>query len=136
MTDNLKIQLKGKLEVSILSKNDKEEIILNDDNQIESGAIEILTRCLSQLNFSKSLDVMEAIGDFGAVEKFISIANFPAENQIQLTCIFEETDFNGTVTDLKMKSSSLGLVFSSKTGLSITKDDDMRLRVRWTITIN
>lgn len=135
MNNNIKIGLRGQIEISSVRRG-HEEIIFKDNNQIEPDAIKIITRCLTQIDFSKSLDAMEASGDFPPTERSITSVQYPADNIIELTCIFEEPDFNGTVTDLKMKSSALGLIFSSKTGLSINKDDEMRLRVKWTITIN
>lgn len=136
MNDNIKFRLQGKLEIASLNKNGEIDILYENHNLIETDAIKIITRCLTQVDFNKSIDMMEAIGNFPTTSKVISSVTYPSDNQIQFTCIFEENDFQGTVTDLKMKSSALELVFSSKAGLNITKDDEMRLRVKWQITIN
>lgn len=135
MIDKTNINLVGEIEVSSL-KNNETELLFKDKNQIEPGAIKIITRSLTSLDFDKSVSEIIAEGDFGTSNAQITLVNYPADNQIEFIAIFEEFSFEGTVTDLKLKSTALNEIFSSKTGLNIVKDTEMRLRVKWLITIN
>jgi hypothetical protein len=135
MKDNIKMGLKGRITIT----DQKNVALFDDNNQIEPSALEIITRCLTQRDFSKSINKIKAYGDFGESEANISHTEYlPGESAILLRAVFLETDFNGTVTDLELRCSALDLIFASKHDLNITKDGSARVQVDWKIfvTIN
>ena len=132
MNDKLKISLRGNLK--ILSSN--QEILFDEHNQIESSALEIITRCLSQVDYIKSLDKITAIGNFGKVDREITFVEYnPIYNSMLFRAIFYEFDFNGQVDKMELVCSTFNKVFASKNNLSISKDDQSRIQVDWTIFV-
>ena len=132
MKSNYKIGLKGK--IKIISSNN--EILLHDNNQIDNSALEIITRCLSQKDFSKSVDIIKLNGDFGSVEREITFVEYNVlENSMLFRAYFYETDFNGTANRAELNCSALQKSFSVKDNISITKDGQTRIQIDWKIFV-
>lgn len=132
-TDSIKLGIRG----HILVTSNKEGVLYDHSNTISSGALPTIIQCLSQIGGNKSLDSIKAIGDFGSAQVAISNTHYnPGESSIEFTALFDENSFNGTVTTLKLMSVSLGdIEFAKKTGLSLLKDSQTRLQIKWKITI-
>ena len=133
MKDNLKISLKGQIKIT----SNKQGVLYNSRNTIGEDALEIITRCLTQLDFIKSVNIVKASGDFGDFDASTTDVFYNASpNSIMFRAIFYENDFAGTIEDLKLMSTALpGKVMAFKTGLSIEKDNSERVQVDWRIYI-
>ena len=133
MNDKLNIGLNGHIKV-ISSKDNS--ILFEEHNQIESTALEIITRCLSQVDFNKSVDKIKAYGNFTAIEREIFFVQYnPAENSMLFRATFFEFDFDGTIDKLELRCSALNKMFASKDNLSILKDSQSRVQVDWKISV-
>lgn len=133
MKDNIKMGLKGR--ITITDQNNM--ALFDDNNQIKPSALEIITRCLTQKDFSKSINRIVAYGDFGESEANISYTEYlPDESAILFRAIFLETDFNGTINNLELRCSALDLTFANKSNLDIVKDGSARVQVDWKIFVN
>ena len=132
--NKLNLSIKG----FITAFSNKDGKVLEEHNAINnSDAVEILTRSLTNVDFNKQIDIINASGAFGSVDKSINTAVYdPTLEQIEFSTTFEEADFDGTITELKLKSSGLNMYLANKSSISIIKDSQSRLQVNWVIKIN
>lgn len=133
MADNFNLSINGHIKILSL---DSGNILFEQHNKIGSDALEIITRCMTQVDFSKSVDKIKAYGDFQAIEGDISFVNYiPSTNTLLFRTIFMEFDFDGTIDRLELRSSALNKVFAMKEGLNILKDSKTRIQIDWGITV-
>jgi hypothetical protein len=133
MTDNINIGLKG----HIIITSSSGEILFEEHNEIESSAITIVARCLTQLDFSKAVDKIRASGNFTAYEREVTKVDYNAgENSVKFTAVFFEEDFDGIVTKLELRCGTLNLNFAKKEGLNLAKDNNSRIQVDWKIYVS
>lgn len=134
MKEKINLKMQGHIKVT----SNKGGIIFEDHNTIEVDALDILVSCLSQIGPTpRQVDTIVVAGvAIGSVPKLIEQATI-LDNTITFSTEFTESDFNGTIEDLELRAASVDdKLFSSKTGLNVFKDDQTRLRIDWTITIN
>jgi hypothetical protein len=132
MRDQAKIKIKGEVTIS---RNG--EVIFCKHNTISGQALEIILRSLASVPVAVSVDQVVFGGDFGSVTK--SIVDTEVNNLLSsITFITQalEEDFEGNITNLKLKSGLMDVDFATKGGISIDKDNATRIEVRWKITIN
>lgn len=131
MGDNINIDLKGHIEVY-----QDEQLILSEPNAITNNAIHVILSSLgTQIN--NGIDILRVKVGTQTIDKPILESTVDInDNSITFTTILVENDFNGVINQLYLHSSLLDKSFSSKTGLSILKDDNMRIKIKWKITIN
>ena len=133
MRELFNIGLNGHIKITS-SKDNK--ILFDEHNQIESSALEIITRCLSQVDFSKSIDIIKAYGNFTAIEREVFFVEYnQSENSMLFRATFFEFDFDGTIDKIELRSSAINKIFASKESLSILKDGQSRLQVDWKIFV-
>ena len=133
MTEKFNLSINGHIKI-ISSKDNK--ILFEQHNQIESDALEIITRCMSQVDFNKSIDKIKAYGNFLSTEREVFFVNYtPSTNTMLFRATFMEFDFDGTIDKLELRSSALNKVFAMKEGLSILKDAQSRVQIDWSITV-
>lgn len=133
MTEKFNLSINGHIKI-ISSKDNK--ILFEQHNQIESDALEIITRCMSQVDFNKSVDKIKAYGNFLSTEREVFFVNYtPSTNTMLFRATFMEFDFDGTIDKLELRSSALNKVFAMKEGLSILKDAQSRVQIDWSITV-
>lgn len=131
MNDNFKIGLAGFINITSNNKN-----IFSSYNEIKPTALEIITRCLSQTDLSKSLDKIKVSGDFGEFDREITFVEYnPLENSMKFRAFFYESDFDGTITKMELLCTALSKVFSSKDNISLTKDGQTRIQIDWKIFV-
>ena len=131
MNDNFKIGLAGYINITSNNKN-----IFSSYNEIKPTALEIITRCLSQTDLSKSLDKIKVYGDFGEFYREITFVGYnPLENSMKFRAFFYESDFDGTITKMELLCTALSKVFSSKDNISLTKDGQTRIQIDWKIFV-
>ena len=131
MNDNFKIGLAGFINITSNNKN-----IFSSYNEIKPTALEIITRCLSQTDLSKSLDKIKVSGDFGEFDREITFVEYNAlENSMKFRAFFYESDFDGTITKMELLCTALSKVFSSKDNISLTKDGQTRIQIDWKIFV-
>lgn len=131
MNDNFKIGLAGFINITSNNKN-----IFSSYNEIKPTALEIITRCLSQTDLSKSLDKIKVSGDFGEFDSEITFVEYnPLENSMKFRAFFYESDFDGTITKMELLCTALSKVFSSKDNISLTKDGQTRIQIDWKIFV-
>lgn len=131
MNDNFKIGLAGFINITSNNKN-----IFSSYNEIKPAALEIITRCLSQTDLSKSLDKIKVSGDFGEFDREITFVEYnPLENSMKFRAFFYESDFDGTITKMELLCTALSKVFSSKDNISLTKDGQTRIQIDWKIFV-
>ena len=131
MNDNFKIGLAGFINITSNNKN-----IFSSYNEIKPAALEIITRCLSQTDLSKSLDKIKVSGDFGEFDSEITFVEYnPLENSMKFRAFFYESDFDGTITKMELLCTALSKVFSSKDNISLTKDGQTRIQIDWKIFV-
>lgn len=131
MNDNFKIGLAGFINITSNNKN-----IFSSYNEIKPTALEIITRCLSQTDLSKSLDKIKVSGDFGEFDRDITFVEYnPLENSMKFRAFFYESDFDGTITKMELLCTALSKVFSSKDNISLTKDGQTRIQIDWKIFV-
>lgn len=133
MKDTLRIGLEGHVRVT----SNKYGVVYDNSNTIGINALEILTRCMGQVDLEKSVDKIKVSGPFGEFTGDIIANNYiSAENAMEFSAIFYENNFDGTVTELELQCSALGnKIMATRTGVSILKDAATRLRVDWKITV-
>ena len=135
MKDKLKIGLSGHIVIRSISSN-KSKILLNTHNEVESTALEIVTRCLSQVDFNKAIDKVKVYGNFPAKENDVFFVKYDqSDNSMLFRALFTEGDFSGNITKLELRCSALDKTFSNKSLVNITKDDQTRIQVDWKIII-
>ena len=131
MNDNFKIGLAGFINITSNNKN-----IFSSYNEIKPTALEIITRCLSQTDLSKSLDKIKVSGDFGEFDREITFVEYnPLENSMKFRAFFYESEFDGTITKMELLCTALSKVFSSKDNISLTKDGQTRIQIDWKIFV-
>ena len=131
MNDNFKIGLAGFINITSNNKN-----IFSSYNEIKPTALEIITRCLSQTDLSKSLDKIKVSGDFGEFDREITFVEYNTlENSMKFRAFFYESDFDGTITKMELLCTALSKVFSSKDNISLTKDGQTRIQIDWKIFV-
>lgn len=133
MNTLLPVEIKGHIKIT----NQLGETLFDDNNAVGENAYEIICRCLSQLDFNKSVDIIESEGDYGQSQATIEHVEY---NQMNNSMLFRatilENDFEGTINSLFLTSSPLNGLMAKKEGLSIYKDNSSRLQIDWVITIN
>lgn len=134
MDTNVKLKIQGQITITSI-QNKIETDVIKINNQIETSAIEIITKCLTGIDYHKSLDRVIATGPGILATAPITAVTYPSENEIILTYIFEEESFQGEITKLALGSTVLNKDFSTKEGLNINKDSNMRLKINWKIKI-
>lgn len=133
MTEKFNLSINGHIKI-ISSKDNK--ILFEQHNQIESDALEIITRCMSQVDFNKSVDKIKAYGNFLSTEREVFFVNYtPSTNTMLFRATFMEFDFDGTIDKLELRCSALNKIFASKDSLSILKDSQSRVQVDWKISV-
>lgn len=132
--DKIKIGIKG--HISIIDGDNN--LLLDQHNAIGPQAVQVITQCLTQLNFAKSVNGIRATGSFGTVTQNIFRTVYdPIANNITFRAVFYEEDFQGVITDLELISTALsGAILAEKKGLTISKDSSSRIQIDWTININ
>lgn len=134
MNSKLNLNIRGNITIS----SNKSGLLYNNSNTIGPDELEIVARCLALLNTTGGVDNIQVSGDFGdpVLREIFEKEYDPVTNSVRFTTIFYETDFDGEITDLALKSLSFGdLILATKTGLSIIKDSTSRVRIDWKITI-
>lgn len=132
---NEKINLKIRGEVTIIDSSSK--VVLQEANAISADALEVLLNCMSNVPNEAHIDSIVMIGTFGQISKGVTNSILdPVEKSITFITQAFENDFNGTLESLRLEMGVMGLVFATKTGLSIEKDNETRVEVRWKITLN
>lgn len=136
MADNLKLKIEGNIKVTKTTKNIP-NVIFDDHNALGPDAAQIVVRCLSQLDFEKSISGIRARGTFGEFIGETSAVIYNAtENSMVFRIVFYEFDFDGTVEEMELLSGPLGnAVMATKDAISITKDSNSRLQIDWKIII-
>lgn len=134
MEEQLNLKIAGHVVIS----SGTGEVLLDEHNAIGADSLEIVLNCLSQLGGAKHVDNIEVTGAFGIAIKPINAFTYDdSTNTVTFQTEFLEDDFNGTVTDMRLLSLSLlTKVMATKDSLNVLKDDQTRLRVSWSITIN
>ena len=141
MLDRLDLNMKGHIQV-----HKGEELIFEEHNQIMPKALLII---LNSLDATRNIGInkLHVVTSAGEVKKDITttLVN-PTSNSVTFTTVLLETDFNGYINSLYLRSEPVGLLvggmsgelpnFSGKTGLNILKDGNTRLKISWEITIN
>lgn len=114
-----------------------EEVLLKESNNITTDSLEIITRCLTQQDFSKAVDRIKLIGDFGQMESTVSFVQYdPSTNSITFRSVFPESTFTGMITGLELICSALNKKLAVKENLSIYKENaNLLLQVDWKIII-
>lgn len=131
MKESINVGIKGE----VLVKANGKKVYVNKNN-IEPNADKILMRCLTQLDFPKSVDTIKVGGTFGEEESLITFAQFlTSENCILFKASFNNTAFRGTINTLKLCNSALNLNLATKGGLNIVKDSDIVIQIEWKIFI-
>lgn len=132
MKENIKLGIRGHIKAT----SNKDGLVFNDHNEISSGALETILKCMSQLNGEAKVDTIKALGTFGNKERDITFVQYNSnDNTMLFRTIFYEFDFDGTITSLELNSESLGTQLANRTSLSIFKDDSARLQIDWKIQI-
>lgn len=131
MKDKVGIKIKG--HVKVFKENKR---IFSRHNEITTDSLQIIMRCLSSVPLNPSIDLITVGGDFDPVdlEIFDSVYDM-ADNSITFIANAFEGSFNGTITNMQLRSSLLGLNFAERDDVSIIKDDAERLKIQWTIRI-
>lgn len=82
------------------------------------------------------VDIIKARGTFGEFNVPIDSARVDNDKRtITFTGTFLEEHFSGEITSLELRKESTGYIMAYKTGLSIVKDSDSRVKINWTIKI-
>ena len=137
LNSKISLGIKGEVMIKTINPSKEEEVILKENNNITSDSLEIITRCLSQQDFNKSVDRIKMFGDFGELEATVNYVNYnPAENSITFRAVFPESQFSGMITDLELICSALDKKLAVKQNLSIFKENtNLLLQVDWKIII-
>lgn len=136
--DEIKPKIKGYI---IITNIETKEILLQENNTLSVTALEVLLKSLTNLNQSPSVDIIRGIGtntDTTAfsIDKTIATAVYSSgDNSLNFEAIFDNGDFNGNLTEARLRSSILDLDFSYKTGLNILKDNLNQLSIAWKIIL-
>mgnify|MGYP000935702506 CR=1 FL=1 len=137
VNNKLNIGIKGEITVKTINPSKEEEVIFNSSNNITMDSLEIITRCLSQQDFNKSVDRIKIIGDFGQQESTVNNVHYiPQENAIVFRAVFPESQFSGMITGLELICSALNKKLAIKENLTIFKENsNLLLQVDWKIII-
>lgn len=137
MTNKFEIGIRGEISVKTVDPSNKEKIIFKSSNNITINSLEIITRCLSQQDFNKSVDRIKIVGDFGTQESTVNtVIYIPQENAMVFRAVFPESQFSGLITDLELICSALDKKLAVKENLSIFKENsNLLLQVDWKIVI-
>lgn len=137
MTNKFEIGIRGEISVKTVDPSNKEKIIFKSSNNITIHSLEIITRCLSQQDFNKSVDRIKIIGDFGEQQSTVNrVLYIPQENAIVFRAVFPESQFSGLITGLELICSALDKKLAVKEDLSIFKENsNLLLQVDWKIII-
>lgn len=138
MIDKVNLKIGGHIKVY----NGK-ELVFEEPNQIMPKALDIILRSLDTTQ-NLGVNKLRVVTSAGEVIKDISSIEISTiTRSIRFTTILLESDFNGYINSLYLRSESEEpttniepLDFSGKTGLSILKDSNTRLMINWEITIN
>lgn len=132
MNDTIYLDLRGHIEIF-----NEDELIYSEKNAITNDAIFILLNSLNTTGVRNGIDTLKVSVGFSIIKKPISEAIVNnIDNSITFTTILVENDFNGNINELSLESIKLGKLFSTKSGLNINKDNNMRLKINWKIIIN
>ena len=131
--DQFKLGLQGHIKITSSKDN---QILLDEHNEINPSSLEIITRCLTQVDFPKAIDKIKAFGNFGEIERDIFYASYSGkQNTMLFRATFLEFDFEGTITKLELKCSALNKIFASKQNINIFKDGQSRTQIDWIIQV-
>ena len=131
--EEFKIGIQGHVKITSSNEN---QILLDEHNEISSSALEIITRCLSQVDFPKAINVIKAFGPFGEIEREIFFVSYNSRsNSMIFRATFLEFDFDGVINKLELRSTSLDKTFATKKNISIIKDGQSRVQIDWSIQV-
>lgn len=112
-------------------------VIYRKHNTITPDALEIITNCLYQRDFTKQIDTIEIKGDFGVRDRTITTGRYnPIDNTITFKAVFYEGDFEGTIEEMALVAGTYyRKKFAEKEEINIYKDRESRVQIEWTIQI-
>lgn len=134
--DKITLGIKGHVTMKTIDSSEEDNIIFENSNNITTDALEIVTRCLTQQDFNKSVDRIKIIGDFGEQESTVNFVQYNPDNSIMFRAVFPESTFSGMVTGLELICSALDKKLAVKEDLAIFKENsNLLLQVDWKIII-
>lgn len=112
-------------------------VVYRKHNTITPDALEIITNCLYQRDFTKQIDTIAVMGDFGVRERTITSGRYnPTDNTITFKAVFYEGDFEGTIEEMTLIADTYyRKKFAEKEEINIHKDGESRVQIEWTIQI-
>lgn len=101
------------------------------ENLVVANALTIMAKAIMGQSMVDQVALLKASTQLAVANVTYSLA---ASDTAQFVATFDEDSFNDTIDEASLESSSDGQ-FSDITGLSISKDNTMRLIITWTIQI-
>ncbi len=101
------------------------------ENLVVANALTIMAKAIMGQSLIDQVTLLKASVVLASVGVTYTLA---AADTAQFIATFDETSFNDTLDEASLESSADGQ-FSDITGLSILKDNTMRLIITWTIQI-
>ena len=135
MKDILKASeiIKGNITVLAKEKGGEWYTLLDTKNALVSNSKEIIAKALAAQT-GWVIDSIKAMKASVILATGTTTATFPASNKVQFQTLFDFSDFDDTLDEVRL-SSVIGGDFSVVTGLSINKPDYLQLNIRWVLTI-
>lgn len=128
--DKAKLKITGHLKVW----NEKTgQVYYDDHNDLTGDAQEIISKIIASTDKLSQITAMKASVDLASAA--ITVVTYPTTNQVSMKATFSEASFNDTLDEFQLRQGPTN-VFSTVTGLSITKDDVTQMAVTWVLTIN
>lgn len=134
MRDSFSIKdIKGHVTMLGREKGGNWFVIKEINNALIPNSKEIIAKALAAQT-GWLIDSIKAMKASAVLATGNTSASFPASNQVQFQTLFDFSDFNDTLDEVRL-SSALGGDFSVVTGLSVTKTNLLQLNMKWVLTI-
>lgn len=132
----LPVKIEGHINAKLITSDGNELTVYNGHNDLTSDWDNILRRALAGQNNAHITKIGAYKNGALLAEADITQFNYPTgvSNEIEFVAVFSETSFDDTLDEIRLTAPLAS--FSSKTGLSIQKDQTAKLSIDWKLTIN
>lgn len=126
-------KMQGWLTVNKIAKDGSRTTILDRKNSLTDDAPQIQLYALAGEDWI--LDKIQAVKANSILASVDVEYTFPDPNVLRFTALFDEASFNDTLDEVRLFSTEANLTFSHVTGLSLFKDENIKIEIVWQLTI-
>lgn len=127
---------KGWIKIWGIDKGNKRILLEDRSNALVENARKIIAHSLAgdSQYFIDTIEVYKAAALL-ATSPGLTISYPAGDKTVKFITRFDEASFNDTLDEVKLISSTGG-IFSEVSGLSVLKDNTLKLEIEWILTIN